>query len=187
MKILDSQKNDIVAELKHIVDRGETASDDVAAAVKEVIERVRKEGDPAVLAYTDKFDRVKLSLKDLKVSPQEIKDAYGKVDPKKVDALRLAAKNIRSFHEKQKLSSWVSQEEHGVILGQLAKPLRSAGIYVPGGKAVYPSSVLMNVIPAKIAGVPYNTDASQLAAAAIPCVVFGPGDIAQAHSVIEDD
>jgi len=75
------------------------------------------------------------------------------VDPKNVDALKLAAKNIRSFHEKQKLSSWVSQEPDGVILGQLARPIGRAGVYVPGGKAVYPSSVLMNVIPAKVAGV----------------------------------
>lgn len=153
MKILDSNKSDIVAELKRIVDRGEVASDEVASAVKEVIERVRKEGDPAVLAYTEKFDRVKLSLKDLRVSVDEVREAYRSVDPKTIDALKLAAGNIRSFHEKQKLSSWVSQEEHGVILGQLAKPLRSAGIYVPGGKAVYPSSVLMNAIPAQVAGV----------------------------------
>jgi len=153
MKIIDSQQKDIVAELKRIIDRGESATEDVAASVKEVIERVRKEGDPAVLEYTEKFDRVKLTLKDIRVTPEEIKDAYTKVDPKKVEALKLAARNIRSFHEKQKLTSWVSQEPNGVILGQLARPLGRAGIYVPGGKAVYPSSVLMNAIPAKVAGV----------------------------------
>jgi histidinol dehydrogenase len=153
MKIIDSKQKDIVAELKRIIDRGEMATDEVATAVKEVIERVRKEGDPAVLAYTEKFDRVSLTLTDLRVTRDEIKDAYSRVDPKKVDALKLAARNIRSFHEKQKLSSWVSQEPDGVILGQLARPLRSTGIYVPGGKAVYPSSVLMNAIPAKVAGV----------------------------------
>jgi histidinol dehydrogenase len=153
MKIIDSKQKDIVSELKRIIDRGEMATDEVAAAVKEVIERVRKEGDPAVLAYTEQFDRVSLTLKDLRVTPKEIKDAYSRVDPKKVEALKLAARNIKSFHEKQKLSSWVSQEPDGVILGQLARPLRSAGVYVPGGKAVYPSSVLMNVIPARVAGV----------------------------------
>jgi histidinol dehydrogenase len=153
MKILDSQQNDIVAELKRIINRGETATEEVAAVVKEVVERVRKQGDPAVLEYTEKFDRVVLTLKDIKVSPDEIKDAYTKVEPGKVEALKLAARNIRAFHEKQKLSSWVSQEADGVILGQLARPIRSAGIYVPGGKACYPSSVLMNVIPAKVAGV----------------------------------
>ncbi len=153
MKIIDSKQSNIVAELKRIVDRGETATEEVAATVREVVEKVRKEGDPAVLEFTEKFDRVSLTLKDLRVTPEEIKDAYTRVEPKKVEALKLAARNIRAFHEKQKTSSWVSQEADGVILGQLARPIRSAGVYVPGGKACYPSSVLMNVIPAKVAGV----------------------------------
>ncbi len=153
MKIIDSTQKDIVVELKRIIDRGETATEEAAAAVKEIVERVRKEGDPAVLAYTEKFDRVSLTLKNIRVTTGEVKDAYTRVEPKKVDALKLAAANIKAFHEKQKISSWVSQEAHGVILGQLARPLRSVGVYVPGGKAVYPSSVLMNVIPARVAGV----------------------------------
>jgi histidinol dehydrogenase len=153
MKIIDSQQKDIITELRRIINRGETATEEVATAVQEVVEAVRRQGDPAVLLYTEKFDKGKLSLKDLRVSPEEIKDAYQNVDEKKVEALRLAARNIRAFHEKQKISSWVSQETDGVILGQLARPLRSVGVYVPGGKACYPSSVLMNVIPAKVAGV----------------------------------
>ncbi len=153
MKIIDSQQQDIVSELKRIINRGETATEEVAAAVREVVESVRKQGDPAVLEFTEKFDKVKLTIKEIKVSPDEIKEAYSRVETKKVDALRLAAQNIRAFHEKQKISSWVTQEADGVILGQLARPIRSAGIYVPGGKACYPSSVLMNVIPAKVAGV----------------------------------
>jgi len=153
MKIIDSQQKDINTELKRIINRGETATEEVATAVREVVERVRKQGDPAVLEYTEKFDRARFTLKDIRVSQKEIKDAYTKVDKKKVDSLKLAAHNIRTFHEKQKLSSWVSQEAHGVILGQIARPIKSAGIYVPGGKACYPSSVLMNAIPAKVAGV----------------------------------
>jgi len=153
MKIIDSQNNDINAELKRIVNRGETATEDVAITVREVVERVRREGDPAVLEYTEKFDKVKLTHKDMRVSPEEIKEAYNHVETKKVDALKLAAHNIRAFHEKQKIGSWVTQEADGVILGNLARPIRSAGVYVPGGKACYPSSVLMNVIPAKTAGV----------------------------------
>jgi histidinol dehydrogenase len=153
MKIIDSQQKDIVTELRRIINRGEAATEEVAAAVKTVVERVRKEGDPAVLEYTEKFDKAKLSLKDIRVSPDEIRAAYAKVESKKVEALKLAAQNIRAFHEKQKMSSWVSQEADGVILGQLARPIRSVGIYVPGGKACYPSSVLMNVIPATVAGV----------------------------------
>ncbi len=153
MKIIDSRQQDIMTELKRIINRGETATEEVATAVKEVVERVRREGDPAVLEFTEKFDKVKLTLKDIRVSQQEITEAYSRVEAKKVDALKLAAQNIRAFHEKQKLHSWVSQEADGVILGQLARPIRSAGVYVPGGKACYPSSVLMNVIPATVAGV----------------------------------
>ena len=153
MKIIDSQQEDITTVLKRIINRGETATEEVATVVREVVEQVRKQGDPAVLEYTEKFDRTILTLKDVRVSQDEIKEAYAKVDANKVEALKLAAKNIRAFHEKQKSSSWVSQEADGVILGQLARPIRSAGVYVPGGKACYPSSVLMNVIPATVAGV----------------------------------
>jgi len=153
MKIIDSQQKEIITELKQIINRGEAATEEVATVVREVVERVRKQGDPAVLEYTEKFDRTTLTLKDIKVSQDEIKDAYSKVDTRKVEALKLAAQNIRAFHEKKKPSSWVSQEEDGVILGQMSRPIRSAGVYVPGGKACYPSSVLMNVIPAMVAGV----------------------------------
>jgi histidinol dehydrogenase len=153
MKIIDSQQKNIGVELKRIVNRGETATEEVAAAVQEVVERVRRQGDPAVLEYTEKFDKVKLTLKDMRVTPEEVQAAYATVDEKKVNALKLAAQNIRAFHEKQKVSSWVNQGADGVILGQLARPIRSVGIYVPGGKACYPSSVLMNTIPAKVAGV----------------------------------
>lgn len=153
MKIIDSQQEGIITELKRIINRGETATEEVATVVREIVERVRKQGDPAVLEYTEKFDRTTLTLRDIMVSQDEIKEAYSKVDPKKVEALKLAAQNIRAFHEKQKSSSWVSQEADGIILGQLARPIRSAGVYVPGGKACYPSSVLMNVIPATVAGV----------------------------------
>src|SRR5512142_590523 len=153
MKIIDSREKDIAAELKRIVNRGETATEEVAAAVKEVVERVRKEGDPAVIEYTEKFDKVKLTLKDIRVTPEEIKAAYANVDAKKVEALKLAAQNIRAFHEKLTTTSWVNEEADGVILGQIARPIRSVGVYVPGGKACYPSTVLMNVIPAKVAGV----------------------------------
>jgi histidinol dehydrogenase len=153
MKSIDSQQKDVVVELKRIINRGETATEEVAAAVKEIVARVRKEGDPAVLEFTEKYDKVKLTLKEMKIFPEEIKEAYAHIEPKKVEALKLAARNIQAFHEKQKMSSWVSQEADGVILGQLARPIRSAGVYVPGGKACYPSSVLMNVIPAKVAGV----------------------------------
>ncbi len=178
MKIFDSQRQDIASELKRIVNRGETANDEVAVVVKEIVDRVRTEGDPALLEYTNKFDRVALTLKDIKVTPQEIKDAYGHVDQIKVDALKLAAANIRSFHEKKKITSWVNQEADGVILGQLARPIRSAGVYVPGGKACYPSSVLMNVIPAKVAGVEQLIMCSPVPGGALNPYILVAADIA---------
>src|SRR5574341_748346 len=182
MKIIDSQQKDILTELRRIINRGETATEEGAVTVKEVVERVRREGDPAVLEYTEKFDRVTLTLKDIRVSPEELKDAYTKVEPKKVEALKLAAKNIRAFHEKQKISSWVNQEADGVVLGQLARPIKSAGIYVPGGN--------MNpyiLVAADIAGVSeiYKIGGAQAVAAmaygtaTIPKVdkIVGPGNI----------
>jgi histidinol dehydrogenase len=178
MKIIDSQQKDIVAELKRIINRGETATEEVAIVVKEVVERVRKHGDPAVLEYTRKFDRVTLALKDLKVSPAEIGNAYTRVEARKVDALKRAAQNIRAFHEKQKMSSWVSQEADGVILGQLARPIQSAGVYVPGGKACYPSSVLMNVIPAKVAGVEHLVMCSPVPGGTMNPYILVAADIA---------
>lgn len=183
MKIIDSQQKDVAAELKRIVDRGEAATEEVAAAVQEVVERVRREGDPAVLEYTEKFDKVRLTLKDLRVSPDEVKDAYTRVEGRKVEALRLAAQNIRAFHEKQKVSSWVSQEADGVILGQLARPIRSAGVYVPGGKACYPSSVLMNVIPAKVAGVEQLIMCSPVPGGSLSPYILVAADIAGVNEI----
>ncbi len=178
MKIIDSQQKDIVAELKRIINRGETATEEVAIVVKEVVERVRKHGDPAVLEYTEKFDRVTLALKDLKITSEEIRNAYTKVEARKVDALKRAAQNIRAFHEKQKMSSWVSQEADGVILGQLARPIQSAGVYVPGGKACYPSSVLMNVIPARVAGVEHLVMCSPVPGGTMNPYILVAADIA---------
>jgi histidinol dehydrogenase len=183
MKIIDSQQTDILSELKRIINRGETATEEVAAIVKDVVERVRKEGDPAVLEFTEKFDKVKLSLKDIRVTPEEVKEAYTRVEQKKVDALKLAAQNIRAFHEKQKLSSWVSQEADGVILGQLARPIRSAGVYVPGGKACYPSSVLMNVIPARVAGVEQLVMCSPATGGSLNPYILVAADIAGVNEI----
>lgn len=183
MKIIDSQQKDVTAELKRIVNRGETATEEVAIVVQEVVDRVRKQGDPAVLEYTEKFDKARLTLKELKVSAEEIRDAYTRVESRKVDALRLAAQNIRSFHEKQKISSWVCQEADGVILGQLARPIRSAGIYVPGGKACYPSSVLMNVIPARVAGVEHLIMCSPVPGGNINPYILVAADIAGINEI----
>ncbi len=126
----------------------------VEKTVRKIIDDVRKSGDEAVISYTERFDGARLSPKRLRVTEKEIERAYRDVPGEDVDALRLAARRIADFHERQKTQSWFVQEESGAMLGQRLMPLESVGIYVPGGKASYPSSVLMNAIPAKAAGVP---------------------------------
>jgi len=121
------------------------------ASVKEILERVKTEGDAAVRHYTGLFDRV--TLEQFRVSEDEYAEALGQVNPEVVDALHEAAANIRDYHQRQVRQSWFVTKESGTMLGQLIRPLRRVGIYVPGGTAAYPSSVLMNAIPAQIAGV----------------------------------
>jgi len=123
------------------------------AAVRKIIEDVKRNGDRALLKYTRKFDRSALGVKDLLVSRQEIEKACKSVDRDFLSAIKAAAKNIRSYHEKQKPSEWFETTEGDVVLGLRSIPMETVGIYVPGGRASYPSSVLMNAIPARIAGV----------------------------------
>jgi len=123
---------------------------DVSAVVKEIIEKVRCEGDAALYYYAEKFDRAKLT--SLRVSEEEIGEAVASVDPKFIDVLTKAAANIREFHEKQKNDGFEIRRDNGVIVGQKVIPVDRAGLYVPGGTAAYPSTVLMDAIPAKIAG-----------------------------------
>jgi histidinol dehydrogenase len=122
------------------------------AIVKEMITAVRQEGDAAVRRYTEQFDRVKLG--EFRVPEDELQAAYEQVEPAFLTALRQAAHNIREFHEKQKRNAWFDLQPNGSMVGQVIRPLQRVGVYVPGGKAAYPSSVLMNVIPAQVAGVP---------------------------------
>ncbi|CAM3701966.1 histidinol dehydrogenase [Marinicrinis lubricantis] len=119
--------------------------------VQAVIRDVQERKDAALLEWTEKFDRVRID--QLKVSQKQIDDAYGQVDEAFLNSLRKAMQNIRVFHEKQKRSSWMDLQPDGTMLGQVMRPLKRVGVYVPGGKAAYPSSVLMNVIPAQVAGV----------------------------------
>lgn len=124
-----------------------------ARALK-IVEDVKAEGDAALLRYTEQFDGVKLGAENLRVTREEIEAAYEEVDEAFLTAIREAAANIRHFHEKQKRNSWMDLSPDGTMLGQIMRPLGRVGVYVPGGKAAYPSSVLMNVIPAQVAGVP---------------------------------
>ncbi|MGN7170377.1 histidinol dehydrogenase [Paenibacillus cellulositrophicus] len=124
------------------------------AAAKRIVQDVKQEGDAALLRYTEELDRTKLTASGLRVTEEELKVAYTKVEPSFVEAISAAARNIRAFHEREKRNSWMDLQPDGSILGQIIRPLKRVGVYVPGGKAAYPSSVLMNVIPAQVAGVP---------------------------------
>lgn len=124
------------------------------AAVDDIIANVREKKDKAVFLYEKQFDHCELSRESLRVTRKEIEEAYRELDPEFVEVMKRAAENIRAYHEKQKVNSWITTKEDGTILGQKVTPIEVSGCYVPGGRAVYPSSVLMNIIPAKVAGVP---------------------------------
>ncbi|WP_419393396.1 histidinol dehydrogenase [Cytobacillus praedii] len=134
--------------IKRSVDSG---TEEQRAAVKNIIKSVRKDGDQALKAYSLEFDGV--LLENFTVTEEEKREAYKEVDDTVLAVIREAADNIRIYHEKQLRTSWMTTDENGSILGQKVTPLDSVGLYVPGGTAAYPSSVLMNVIPAKVAGV----------------------------------
>ena len=145
MKIV--KVNDLVSIKRSI----ESGTSDQVKVVKEIISAIRTRGDEALREYTEKFDRVHLA--SFSVTEKEIEAAYEQVDERFISIVREAAENIRSFHEKQLRPSWMTTEENGTVLGQKITALDSVGVYVPGGTAAYPSSVLMNVLPAKVAGV----------------------------------
>ncbi len=123
------------------------------ASVKEILDKVKEEKDAAVFAYTAKFDGAELTADTIEVTDAEIEEAYAQIDDTLLTVIRKAKDNIESYHAKQRQNSWFDSKPDGTILGQKITPLHRVGVYVPGGKAVYPSSVLMNVMPAKVAGV----------------------------------
>ena len=125
------------------------------SAVAEILAKVKSEGDEALFAYTKQFDKVEINKDTIRVTEEEIREAYDTIDPALLDVIRKALVNIRTYHEKQIQNSWFTSTTNGTMLGQKVTPLNRVGVYVPGGKAVYPSSVLMNIVPAKVAGVPH--------------------------------
>ncbi|HXI10772.1 MAG TPA: histidinol dehydrogenase [Thermodesulfobacteriota bacterium] len=152
MRVIESTDKDFPALLTSITGRGEEDTGRVEASVKAVIDAVRKRGDRALSEYTKKFDGVDLSGR-YEVAPKEIDRAAASLPKKDLRLLELAASRIESFHKKQLQNSWFTTDSNGTTLGVKVTPLQRAGIYVPGGKAAYPSTVLMNAIPAKVAGV----------------------------------
>ena len=150
LKLNDSTKSDI---LSNLLKRSPSQYGEYEAIVKDIVNAVAERGDEAICEYTTKFDGWNATPDKLKVTRQEIEDAYKQVDEKFISILREAAANIADYHVKQKKQTWISTKEDGSILGQRYTPIDSAGCYAPGGKAYYPSSVLMNLIPASVAGV----------------------------------
>lgn len=150
VKLTDETKNNILEDL---LKRSPNSYGKFEAAVNDILLNVRTNKDEALFKYTKDFDKADINASNIVVTKDEIEEAYTKVDPALVDVIRKSLKNIKEYHEKQKQYSWFDSKPDGTILGQKVTPLARAGVYVPGGKAAYPSSVLMNVVPAKVAGV----------------------------------
>lgn len=139
--------------VEDILSRSQLENKEVQQTVDGIIADIRSKGDEALFEYTRKFDGYELTVDNILVTKQEIAEAYEIVDSELIEVIRKSAARIGAFHEKQKINSWLEPSKNGEMLGQLVRPLERVGVYVPGGKAAYPSSVLMNIIPAKVAGV----------------------------------
>ena len=155
MRTLKLTKETIQNILTDLLKRSPNNYTQYESSVNEIIANVRTNGDTAIFNYTKKFDGATVTPENIEVTEAEIAEAYEQVDPKLLEVIRKAKENIRVYHEKQKQYSWFDSSIPGTMLGQKVTPLNRVGVYVPGGKAVYPSSVLMNIVPAKVAGVPH--------------------------------
>lgn len=153
MQILKLNDDSFGTILTNMLKRSPDSYPRQEAAVADILKNVRADGDKAVFAYTEKFDGAFINEENFTVTQEEEKEAYEKVDPELIGVIRRAIVRIKAFHEQEKQKSWFMTED-GIVLGQRVTPLQRVGVYVPGGKAAYPSSVLMNVIPAQVAGVP---------------------------------
>lgn len=154
MKVIRLTNESKQEALEKLIGRSPTGYGEYEKTVQDIIANVRKNGDAAVLAFEEKFDHCKMTPEQLIVKQEEIDSAYQELDPDFIEVMKRSAANIRDYHEKQKANSWITTTEEGIILGQKVTPVARSGCYVPGGRAAYPSSVLMNIIPAKVAGVP---------------------------------
>lgn len=153
MRILQLSKETKNNILEDLLKRSPNSYGEFEERVAAIIDEVRAEGDGAIFSYTKQFDGADIDASNILVTKEEIEEAYANVDPTLLDVIKKALVNIREYHEKQRQYSWFDSKDNGIILGQKVTPLQRVGVYVPGGKAVYPSSVLMNVVPAKVAGV----------------------------------
>ncbi len=153
MRILDLTPETQNNILENLLKRSPNSYGEFESRVNDIISAVRERRDEAIFEYTKRFDGADINATNILVTEVEIAEAYEQVDEKLLDVIRKALVNIRDYHAKQRQNSWFDSQPNGIILGQKVTPLKTVGVYVPGGKAVYPSSVLMNVMPAKVAGV----------------------------------
>lgn len=150
LKLTEDTKRELLGNL---LNRNPGSYGEYEETVNGIINEIRKNGDKALFEYTEKFDKCVIDASSIRITKEEIEEAYRALDPEFVEVMKRSAENIRAFHEKQKRNTWIDTKEDGSILGQRILPIEISGVYVPGGKAAYPSSVLMNVVPAKVAGV----------------------------------
>ena len=153
MRIIELNENEISNILNDLLKRSPNNYGEYEGKVKEILENVKEKGDAALFEYTKNFDKADINEGNILVTEEEIQAAYDSVDSSLVEVIKKAIKNIREYHEKQRQYSWFDSKPDGSMLGQKVTALSRVGVYVPGGKAAYPSSVLMNIIPAKVAGV----------------------------------
>lgn len=150
VELTEESRNNLLANL---LKRSPASYGKYEQTVNNIVDRVRREGDQALFELTREFDKCDLDAQSIRVTDEEIAEAYRQIDPEFVTVMKKSAANITAFHEKQMHNSWILPDDNGTILGQKITPVEISGVYVPGGKAAYPSSVLMNILPAKVAGV----------------------------------
>ena len=210
MRIVDLNETTKRNLLSDLLKRDPNNNEEYAGVVQEIIDQVKEKGDEAVFAYTEKFDKARITGDNVRVTKAEIEEARAMVNPELLRVMERAMENIRDYHQKQVRHSWFDSREDGVILGQKQPALESVGVYVPGGKAAYPSSVLMNIIPAEVAGVkrivmvtppgkdgkvnPVTLTAAHLAGAtevykvggaqAVAALAFGTESIPRVHKIV---
>lgn len=184
MRIMKLTKESQGSALEALLGRSPSGYSEYEETVRDIIEDVRARGDAAVFALEEKFDGCVLTPETIRVTPAEIEEAYRSLSPAFIEVMRRAADNIRAYHEKQVTQSWITTTDDGSILGQKVTPIGTSGCYVPGGRAVYPSSVLMNVIPAKVAGVeriviatPPNAEGKAAAGTIVAADIAGADEI----------
>ncbi len=184
MRIMKLTEDTRAGALEALLGRSPSGYSEYEKTVRDIIEDVRTRGDQAVFELEQKFDKCVLTKETIRVSQEEIEAAYKELTPEFVEVIRRAAANIRAYHEKQVTQSWITTTEDGIILGQKVTPIEISGCYVPSGRAVYPSSVLMNVVPAKVAGVgriiiatPPNADGKAAAGTIVAADIAGADEI----------